>query len=110
MLLCMSMSTPDVSARRPASDGEPATPWLISSATDVQSLTTNPENFHSRRSTVSVSQAFPDAGTPATSLNADMRLATPASTAALNGGRYTSRIVRSEISVSLYSRPASAAP
>ena len=57
-----------------------------------------------------LSQAFPDAGLPAMSLNADMIVATPASTAALNGGRYTSRIVRSEISVSLYSRPASAAP
>ena len=87
MLLCMSMSTPAMSPRRPASAREPATPWLINSATDVQSLTTKPVKPHSRRSTVSVSHAFPDAGTPAMSLNADMRLATPASTAALNGGR-----------------------
>src|SRR5207244_12782065 len=95
--------------RRPAPACEPASPWLISSATEVQSLTTKPLNLHSRCNTVSVSHALPDAGTPEMSLNADMMLATPASTAALNGGRYTSRIVRSEISVSLYSRPASAA-
>ncbi len=95
------MSTPAVSARRPASAREPAIPCGISSATEVQSLTTMPRKPHSRRSTVSVSQVFPEAGTPPMSLNADMSVATPASTAALKGGKYTSRSVRSEMSALL---------
>ena len=54
---------------------------------DVDALVITPIAAHSRRSTVSVSHALPELGTPAMSLKADIRLAAPASTAALNGGR-----------------------
>ena len=95
------MSTPASRARRPASAREAATPCAWSSATEVQSLTTNPANPHSPRSTVSNSQRLTVLGTPAMSLNDVMMLPTPASTAALKGDRYTSLSARSETSTVL---------
>ncbi len=87
MRLTMSMSTPASSATFPASARDPATPWFRSSSTPVQSLTTNPGNFHSSRSNVVTSQRFAWLGMPPISLKDVMMLPAPASTAARYGGR-----------------------
>src|SRR5437867_8198181 len=77
----MSMSTPASSASFPASARDPATPWFMSSATAVQSLTTKPWKPHSRRSTVVMSQGLAVLGMPPISLKEVMTVPAPASTA-----------------------------
>ena len=78
----MSISTPASSASFPASARDPATPWFMSSATAVQSLTTKPRKPHSRRSSVVMSHGLAVLGMPPISLNDVMTVAAPASTAA----------------------------
>ncbi|MNT41535.1 hypothetical protein D3C72_1778960 [compost metagenome] len=56
------------------------------------------------------SSALALAGTPLMSLNEDITVIAPASKAALNGGRCTSRRVCGEMSTMLYSMPAITAP
>jgi hypothetical protein len=58
----------------------------------------SPPNPSLRRSQPFNRAAFAVIGMPARSLNAGITEATPAATAAVNGGRYTSRRVRSEMS------------
>ena len=53
---------------------------------------------------------FPVDGIPLMSLKAFIKVAAPASTAALNGGKYTSQSIRSLKSTELYSLPPTAAP
>src|SRR2546429_5442581 len=110
MPLTMSMSTPASSATSPASVRDPATPWFRSSSTPVQSLTTNPGNFHSPRSSVVTSQRLAWLGMPPISLNEVMMLPAPASTPARYGGRYVSRRVRLDASPEVESPPPSTPP
>jgi hypothetical protein len=72
-----------------------------SSAKAVQSLSTNPSKRHSPlRMSVSV-YGFAHPGTPLIALNEHITVPAPASTAALNGGRYTLRSRCSDMSVVL---------
>ena len=82
-----SMSIPACSASAAASARSAATPCAISSATAPWSLTMTPSNPQRRRTRSSNTAAFAVIGTPARSWNAGMIAATPASTAAWNGGR-----------------------
>ena len=81
-------------AARPSS----ATPWATSCSTDFQSLTTKPWNFQVSCRYLRNMSGCPEAGTPFRSLKADMKVITPASTQALNGGRQTSKRVLGEMS------------
>ncbi len=97
----MSMSLPAPTARRAASRRSAATPWAISSPMDPQSETTKPSKPHSPFRMSRCSWTLAVAGTPPISLKAFMKVATPASSAALNGGRTTLRSVCSEMSTVL---------
>ena len=62
-------------------------PCTCSWRMESQSLTTKPSKFHSSRNTWRNRKALAEAGTPLRSEKEGIRVATPASTAALNGGR-----------------------
>ena len=68
----MSMSTPALSASAAASARSPATPWAISSAMAVKSLTITPSNPQRSRSAPRSRAALAVMGTPPRSLNDGM--------------------------------------
>ena len=85
----------------PASPLLPATPCGMSSSMPAQSLMTTPLNPQRSRSTSLINQSLECAGTPPTSLNDGITVATPAFTAASYGGKYVSHNVRSDSSTEL---------
>ena len=100
-MVVISESTPELSASAAASGPSAATPWphsgtsdgfigghARSSATAVQSLSTNPSKSQSSLSTSFISSSWPQPGTPLIALNEHIAVSAPASIAALNGGRY----------------------
>ncbi len=89
VLLAMSMLTPAANARIAASCGSRAKPCVTRSAIENASLTTIPGNFHALRNTSCNRNMLPVAGTSFMSMYALMNVATPASRAALKGGKYT---------------------
>ena len=83
------MSQPAIAARRPASLLSFAIRCLAISLTEPQSLTTKPVNPHSPFKTSLKRGLWAVAGIPFISLKAFIKVPTPASTAARNGGKYT---------------------
>ncbi len=82
----------------------------MSSAIALKSLTRTPSKPSLSRRWSRSRAPFAVIGMPARSVNAGMIVATPAATAASNGGKWTSCSVRSEMSTEAYSRPAVTGP
>ena len=114
-MLVISESTPEFSASAAAAGPSSATPWpqsgcvvsgffggqARSSATAVQSLSTNPSKSHSPLRMSFIRYELPQPGTPLSALNEHIAVSAPASIAALNGGRNRFRSRSSDMSVVL---------
>src|ERR671922_469231 len=100
-VLVISMSTPLLSARAAAPGPSSATPWPHSgtssgltggqersSPTAVQSLSTKTSKSHWPLRMSFIRYELPHPGTPLSALNEHITVSAPASSAALNGGRY----------------------